>query len=74
MVQRAPAEEDLACFEIDFEEEAVEDPAILGTTHGTEISRSYIVRGGEESALVRDKGLMLVEIAIIGYLARSHEV
>jgi hypothetical protein len=74
MVQRAPAEEDLACSEIDFKEEAVEDPPVLGATYGAEVRRGYIVRGGEESALVREQGLVLAEIAIIGYLAWSHEV
>lgn len=55
MVGGAPLEEQLACLNIDFLEDAVVDPAVLGTVvDGAQVCRSRLVNGEDGGFVQRD--------------------
>lgn len=64
MIEGTPAKEDFVRLDIDLVEQAVLDPAVFWTSHGTHISTGSINRSNEDGSLVCDLTLVDIDIRI----------
>lgn len=62
----SPLEEELVCFDVDFLEEAVVDPADFWSVHFAEICGEYFVDGEESCVVAGDLEFVKVAVQAIG--------